>query len=298
MRAYVILRTTDGSRRELVHGDFIGRLRSAAMCLDDARISEAHAMVSLRERELRLIALRGGLAVDGRPVNEVALQAGQTVLLARGVGVQVEEVHLPSSVLGLEGRELPRQVLPPVASLITEGRLRVEAGYDDRAAAWVWSSGGSWRLRVGAAPTRDLAPGDRVELGAHELHAVAIPLEVAGQVPTRADGGVDAPLHIHANFDTVQIHRERGAALVLGGIQARCVSELVALDGPAHWTVLAGLLWPDAAPESVRKRFDVMLSRLRRKLRDARVRTDLVHTDGAGQVELLLYPHDVIEDRT
>jgi hypothetical protein len=82
-------------------------------------------------------------------------------------------------------------------------------------------------------------------------------------------------------------------------MQARIVSELVALGGPAHWTVLAGLLWPrDPEPETTRSRFDVAISRLRRKLRDARVRTDLVHTDGAGQVELLLYPHDVVQDRT
>ena len=58
-------------------------------------------------------------------------------------------------------------------------------------------------------------------------------------------------------------------------------------------------LWPrqgDAA--ALRARFDVNLSRLRRKLRAARIRTDLVNLDGAGVVELLLYPHDRVEDRT
>lgn len=299
MRAYVRVRAPDGSHHELVHGDLVGRLSTAALPIDDARISEAHAMISLRERELKLIRLRGGLAYDGKPVNELTLRPGLEVVLAAGISLHVESLHLPSSVLGLVGGRLARQVLPPVASLVpaAEG-VRLQAGYVQDAVAWVWCTGSAWRVRVGerVAP---LAPGDRFEVGGETIGAVEIPLEAAGGAATRAVGGVEAPLRIEANFDTVQIHREGAAALVLGGTHARIVSELVALAGPAHWKVIAGLLWPDAAePESLRSRFDVALSRLRRKLREARIRTDLVHTDGAGQVELLLYPHDRVADRT
>lgn len=299
MRAYVRVRAPDGSHHELVHGDLVGRLSTAALPIDDARISEAHAMISLRERELKLIRLRGGLAFEGKPVNELTLRPGLEVVLAAGISLHVESLHLPSSVLGLVGERLARQVLPPVASLVpaAEG-VRLQAGYVQDAVAWVWCTGSAWRVRVGerVAP---LAPGDRFEVGGETIGAVEIPLEAAGGAATRAVGGVEAPLRIEANFDTVQIHREGAAALVLGGTHARIVSELVALAGPAHWKVIAGLLWPDAAePESLRSRFDVALSRLRRKLREARIRTDLVHTDGAGQVELLLYPHDRVADRT
>lgn len=299
MRAYVRVRAPDGSHHELVHGDLVGRLSTAALPIDDARISEAHAMISLRERELKLIRLRGGLAYDGKPVNELTLRPGLEVVLAAGISLHVESLHLPSSVLGLVGERLARQVLPPVASLVpaAEG-VRLQAGYVQDAVAWVWCTGSAWRVRVGerVAP---LAPGDRFEVGGETIGAVEIPLEAAGGAATRAVGGVEAPLRIEANFDTVQIHREGAAALVLGGTHARIVSELVALAGPAHWKVIAGLLWPDAAePESLRSRFDVALSRLRRKLREARIRTDLVHTDGAGQVELLLYPHDRVADHT
>jgi len=59
MRAFVRLRCTDGSIAELTHGDLIGRLGTAALHFDDARISEAHAMISLRGQELKLLALRG-----------------------------------------------------------------------------------------------------------------------------------------------------------------------------------------------------------------------------------------------
>jgi hypothetical protein len=296
VRAYTTLRAPDGSVHELVHGDLIGRLWSAAMSLDDARVSEAHAMVSLRECELRLIALRGGLALHGRPVNEIALRPGLEIVLARGLTIAVEGVHLPKFVLGLEGPALMRQALPPVASLDANEGVRLHAGYAEGAAAWIWCTGASWRSKIAGQAACTLAPGDELVIAGQPIRAIAIPLDDAGQAPTRG-GGVAAPLQIVANFDTVHIHREGAAVLVLGGVQARIVSELVTLAGPAHWTVLAGLLWPGES-EGIRSRFDVTLSRLRRKLQSARVRTDLVHTDGAGQVELLLYPHDVAEDRT
>ncbi len=299
MRAFASLRGPDGTCFELVHGDIIGRLWTAAMPLDDARISEAHAMVSLRERELRLIRLRGGLALDGKPVNEITLRPGVEIVLASGLAIWVESVNLPGFVLGLESSQLVRQVLPPVASLVQQDGLRLLSGYAEHAAAWIWCAGPSWRLRLANQDARTLEAGETFVVAGESIQAVAIPLEVAGQARTHAGGGVESPLRIEANFDTVQIHREGAAVLVLGGVHARIVSELVALAGPTHWKVLAGLLWPKLPePETVRSRFDVSLSRLRRKLRDARVRTDLVHTDGAGQVVLLLYPHDVVEDRT
>ncbi|MBX7080279.1 MAG: hypothetical protein K1X88_13875 [Nannocystaceae bacterium] len=298
MQAYASVRAPDGSRHELVHGDLIGRLTTAALPLDDARISEAHAMISLREGELRIIALRGGLAAHGRPVAEIALHAGLEITLARGVVLEVERVHLPSFVLGLEAPAIPARPLPPVASVMDEP-LRVVAGHVDGAAAHVWCTGASWRVRGRDGDTAPLEPGTVIEVGGTQLHAIAIPLGTAGQTPTRAAGGVATPLRIAANFDTVHVHREGAPALVLGGVHARLVSELVALGGPAPWKVLAELLWPGEDDlEVLRSRFDVSLSRLRRKLKEARVRTDLVHTDGAGSVELLLYPHDHVDDRT
>ena len=299
MRAYATFRTSDGSRFELVHGDMIGRLWCAALPLDDGRISEAHAMVSLRTQELRLIALRGAFAVEGRPVSEVALRPGLEIVLARGLSLEVESVFLPSFVLGIEGPHFPRQVLPSVCSILIEPELRLVSQYVDGAASWIWCTGESWRLRTPQGITRPLTWGDTVQAGSHSLDIVQVPLAKAGGEVTRHDGGVLTPLRIHANFDTVHIHQGGQVAVVLGGVAARIVSELAALGGPAHWTVLAGLLWPqEADPEDARSRLDVNMSRLRRKLKDGHVRTDLVHTDGAGQIELLLYPHDTLEDRT
>jgi hypothetical protein len=63
--------------------------------------------------------------------------------------------------------------------------------------------------------------------------------------------------------------------------------------------VVAGELWPDEADATLlRKRFDVLLGRLRARLREARIGADRVRTTGTGQVELLLLPGDVVEDLT
>ncbi|MCB9742443.1 MAG: hypothetical protein H6740_07585 [Alphaproteobacteria bacterium] len=299
MRAYTLIRAPDGSLHELVHGDLIGRLSTAALCLDDGRVSEAHAMISLREQELRLIALRGALAVRGKPCSEVALEPGLKVLLARGLALRVEEVALPEAVLGLEGEGLARQVLPPVCSLTTAPRPKLSKGWAGEAEAWIWCAGPGWRTRLEGEAPRALAPGDTLEVGGLRFLAVAVPLASAGQAETRRFGGVDAPLHLVAHFDTAHIHRDGDVVVGLSGVLARIVSELVSFGGPVPWQVLAGQLWPrEEEPSVLRSRLDVNLSRLRRRLREARVRTDLVRSDGAGQIELLLYPHDQVEDHT
>lgn len=299
LRPYVTLRTSEGTRFELVHGDLIGRLASAAMPLNDGRVSEAHAMISLREQELRLIALRGAFALEGKPLSEAALRPGQEIMLAQGLVIEVEAVHLPEWVLGLEASRLPRQVLPSVCSILASPELRLVSGYAERAAARIWSTGDGWSLSLPGTPTQALEPGHQFQVDTQMLHAVAIPLAAAGQAPTLPQTSVVAPLQLVAQFETVHIFRSGAEAAVFGGIPARILSELVALGGPAHWTVLTGLLWPrEDDADAARSRLDVSLSRLRRKLKELRIRTDLVHTNGAGQIELLLYPGDTVEDRT
>src|SRR6185369_975023 len=121
---------------------FVGRSTGAALQLDDGRVSEAHAMVSLREGQLQLIPLRGGLAVGGEPVSHVVLRPGVLLDLALGVRLEVVEVLLPEEVLGVEGEGLPRQMLPSVASLLVDRQgLRLASGWREDAAAQLWSTG-------------------------------------------------------------------------------------------------------------------------------------------------------------
>ena len=296
MRAFVRLRLPDGSVATLGPGDIMGRLASAALCLDDGRMSEAHAMVSLRGRELKLLGLRGVFAVEGQPVQEVVLREGLVIEPARGLHLVVCEVMLPESVLALEGDGLARHVLTGTVSLTARPELALWPRYRADADAVVWDNGETWRVSVGSSEARDLLPGDRFTLGAREVRAVTVALDHAAKPVTRLDGAVHAPLHIVARFDTVHIHKGGQLAVTLDGQQARIITELAALGGPAGWEVVAGEIWRDPEDRAqLRGRWDVSLARLRRRLREARVRPDLVRAGGTGQVELFLYGDDRVE---
>lgn len=56
------------------------------------------------------------------------------------------------------------------------------------------------------------------------------------QSPTRGAGSYSEPLRIIARFDAVHIHR--GGQLVLDGLAARMVSELVRAQVPLDWVEL------------------------------------------------------------
>jgi hypothetical protein len=214
----------------------------------------------------------------------VVLTPGAVVQLADGVELTVMEAHLPLEVLGIEGRTLPRQMLPAVASILAGARPRLVGGWREDALAQLWSTGEGFRLKTSEG-TREVAAGDGVTVNGHELHFVAIPL-----------GDAD-PLHIMARFDTVQVHRDGRAPVIFSGMQARLVTELVSVDGPVTWGVLSSELWPDEDDSALRRgRLDALLMRVRRRLRATGIRSDLIRSDGAGTVELVRYPNDRIED--
>lgn len=301
MRACVHLELPDGDTVVLAPGDLLGRNPRAALPIDDAAVSEAHAMVSLRDGALTLLGLRGGfvLAPDAPPVTEVALASGQTIWLSRRTALRVVAVVLPDSVLAIEGPAVPRQALSGVTSIVVTGEgVEVVGRATRRAAATLWSLGDRWQVETDGE-TRPVGPGDRLVVGGHALRLVALPLAGAGRARTVRDGGVRAPLRIVARFDTVHIQRDGAPVVVLGHTGARILSELVAFDGPAPWEVVAREVWTDGAhTQKLRARWDMAVIRLRRKLSAAGVRSDLVSADGSGTVELLLYPGDTVDDRT
>jgi hypothetical protein len=298
MRAFVRIRTPDAQTVVLGPGDIIGRLATAALHLDDGRISEAHAMVSLRGRELKLLALRGLFAVAGKPIDEIVLREGLTVEIARGLELHVEDVVLPTALLAIEGDGLPRQVLAGTSSLVVTPRPALLPRYDGDAAAHLWDNGDCWRIRIAGGTARNLLPGETWELAGKRFRAVAIAIERAGQAATALDGSIHPKLRIVACFDSVHIHVEGKPVVSLDGISARIVSELIAVGGPASWDLIAGQIWQDEVDRvQLRRRWDISLARLRGKLRDARVRPDLIRAGGTGQVELLLASGDLVEDR-
>lgn len=297
MRAYVRLLPPSGYTATLGPGDLIGRLASAALPLDDGRISEAHAMVSLRGRELRLLGLRGRFAIAGQPVDDAVLRAGMVFEPAPGLDILVEEVMLPEHVLALEGEGLPRQLLTGTASLCTRPQVALLSRYRTDADAVFWDTGERWRVRVGEGPAQDLRPDDELRIGGRRFRAVAVPLHHAGQTPTRLEGAHRAALRIVARFETAHIYVDGGAVVTLDGIPARIVSELASMGGPVEWSVVAGEIWPEEEDRTyLRRRWDISLVRLRRKLKESRVRPDLIRAGGTGQVELFLLDGDQVED--
>ncbi|RME25641.1 MAG: hypothetical protein D6798_08495 [Deltaproteobacteria bacterium] len=298
MRAFVLFRLPDGSSVELGHGDLIGRLRSAALPIADGRISEAHAMVSLRGQDLKLLALRGRFAVDGKPGQAVVLTAGQRIALAEGLSLVVEQVALPDAVFGVEGDGLPPVVVTGTSSLLTRPRPELVPRFLPTAPAHLWNDGEDWVLSH-AGHTRSVRAGDEWVVDGRRFRGAAVALRRAGRSVTRLDGAFSRPLRVVARFETVHVMPDRGPPLALSGLAARLLSELVAFDGPVAWQVLARELWPVEDDEHLlRRKLDVNLSRLRRRLREASIRSDLVRSDGKGHVELFLHDGDTVEDCT
>ncbi len=305
MRAYVRLRGPNSAEWLLGPGDVIGRLASAALPIDSARISEAHALISLRAGSLRLLGLRSMVAVDGALVSDVELVPGLRVELAPGIALTVLDVELPSELLALQGASLPRQVLTTTCCLVAQPQLALVNGYHEGALGQFWPVGVEWRGRIDGAPAQTLRPGQRLAVGGHEVEVVTVQVQDAGAPRTVVQGALSPALRIVASYETVQIYRQQAdgrdgdVPVVIQGIPAQIVSELVAVQGPVNWETIAGQIWRGEDDRArLRRRWDVGLTRVRDKLRQAGIRPDLLRSHGRGEVELLLLPGDVVDDRT
>ena len=296
MRSHAILRGPGPVTVSLGPGDIVGRSWCASLHIDDARISEAHALVSLRGDALRLLALRGRFAVDGRVVQEVDLCVGQRIQFAPGLAWDVIDVVLPDQLLGLEGNGLAPVPLHGAAALMLHPEPALAHPMADGAVAWLWPAGEGFRLRVGEGPARSLVVGEPFVVQGSTFRLTV--LARTPSQPTQERSAVTSPLRIVARYETVHIHRRGIPALVLDGVQARLVSELVAFGVPVAWRTLASELWPELDdPTLARKRLDGALARLRARLAVSGLRPDLVRNNGQGQFELLLDPQDSVEDQ-
>lgn len=294
MRAYAII-SSQGADHAVGHGDLIGRTPTAAVLVDDPRVSEAHAVISLRKGELHMLSLRRLVIAKGAPSSEVKLVPGLVITLVDEIELIVRDVVEPASVLAIVMPSGERQVLPQVASLTTApARLYSKLVPDARVV--VWSTGAQWRARIGER-TRPIEPGDELEVDGERFRFELLPIGQASAATTDGDAPIVAPLRVVAFYDSVHLFQRGRKVHVIGGTAARIVSELVACNGPTHWEVIAREVWPDEVDAlALRHRWDVALGRLRSRLRQANVR-ELLKTDG-GQVRLEIYAGDELEDRT
>lgn len=302
MDPFVVLRLPDGSRATLRHGDLVGRLETAALHIADPRISEAHAMVSLRGATLKLLALRGRLAVEGFAVRDVELVAGLTIALAGEVVLVVERVGLPEQILGLAIGNEPPRMASGVSSLLGGAEPMLRPSYVPDALAWFWPEGGELVMRRPGAPDEVLGPGDAIALAGVPIAVRAIDMR-PGRTFATTDHGLATeappPLELVARYTSAHIRRAGARTLVISGLAARILSELVQAAVPMPWASLARELWPEeTSDQELRAKWDVTLSRLRKKLVAGGVRADLVRADGHGNIELCLAPGDSAHDET
>lgn len=292
----------DGAEVPVGPGGLVGRMSSAALFVDDPRISEAHAMVSLRGGELHLLALRGGLGVGRRQVARVTLRLGLRIELVPDLEVSVVRLTLPTTVLALrwEGAE-PVPLLASAYTLDVDPDVRLEPGAASDAAVSLWTTAGDgWRLRPRGEDTRMLAPGGSFVVGGERFEAIEVPSVVAGVAPTLVTpGGSEHVLTVVLRYDTVHVHAAGGLSVHVSGIPARALTELGRFAAPVPWEMVARGLWRGERDRGVlRRNWDRHLKALRAKLREGGVRDDLVRADGLGNVELFLHPGDRVEDES
>ncbi len=290
--AYVGLRLPSGTVVRAAHGAIVGRLASCAVQVDDPGISEAHALVSLRAGAFRMLSLRGQLVVNGAVVKEARLAPNVEVQLTPHVAVRVTRVELPRVVLAIEGPGVPRQALATSCAIITRPRPALVPGFHEAAQCWIWSNGIEWMLRISGSPDRPLRDGEQLDIDGVAFSTSLMALDIAGGAVTIAPTLELEPLVITARFDLVHIARSDAAVVTIAGRPARIVSELAAMGGCAPWEVLAAEIWPAESRAKLRKRLDVNLARLRRKLRSHRIRPDLISPRGNGTFELVLHARD------
>jgi hypothetical protein len=299
MRASARLEGPEGQVAEVHPGDLLGRSARSALRLDDPRVSEAHALVSLRSGALKLLALRGALAVDRRRVTEVDLAAGLTVHLARGVALHVLEVTLPSTLLAARLGDAAPALLTGSVQSIGGDPPGLTPGFREDARAHVWCTGEAWMVReVGGSP-RSVEGGLVIDVSGTPVRFVEVELARAGPASTVDAGRIHPALHLVARYQSVHIHRPGRPVVSLSGQPAVLVSELVAMDGPVDWLVLAKQIWRrHSRRDLLRKKLDATLLRLRKRLEAEDVRPDLVRADGTGRIELVLHDGDRVEDLT
>ena len=295
VQAAVHIALDDGRGFALQPGDLIGRMAGAALSLNDGRISEAHALISLRGGALRLLALRGLFTVDDQLVAAVTLVPGLRVELAPGLAFTVAGLALPDRVAALSGEGLNLQALTSLSSLLLDPDPRISPRYEPDAAAVLWSRGDGWRLQPAGEETRPLGEGEPFEVGGRRFVLGSMPLAHAG--PGITERTEARPLTIRFAGSAVELRRGDGASVTLRGNGAHLIRELVEFAGPVDWYTLARQVWPDGPcvdRTRLRARLDTTLKRVRARLRDGGVGAGVLVFTQTGQVELLSQPGDRI----
>lgn len=290
----------DDTPRTLVAGGIIGRAATMHMRINHPAISEAHALLSLRGGNFYLLALRGGLAASGQSVTELKLAVDCEVQLTSDITVKVVELNLPDYALGIEvvnGHIIP--LMAEVSSLMPGSSLVLMPGWNQDAMGWIFSSGAGWTLMERGRVGVDLQAGQHHMVGGLWFSVVSLPASGMQVSTTEHQGRVFPAMAILFNETEVRIDVPGRPPVDINGVLGRILAELARFGKRVPWTAVFEAAfeeppWPDIA--LARKRWDSSVFRIRARLRDERLRVDLLYVDGQGNVELRLYPGDTLNE--
>jgi hypothetical protein len=298
---------------DLYPGDLIGRVAAARLRLIDAPgVSEAHALLSLRDATLTLIGLRGPIPCrDTVPLagsgalgaeataTELPLAVGLLLRIGDVVLLEVVELVLPAGVwaLGDWDHAGPTPLPAPECAIVLGPEPRLVIGHAQGADALLWVSGDTLHAKVGVGAIRQLAVGDRLELRGRVLRVLSLPIREASAPRTVTPGWLRVELSAAAV--TLQ-QRPSGRPLRLEGNNFALVVALLRLRGlpqadpRRHWAAVAKAVWGrsfNGNNESFRKQ----VKRLRAELTKAGFASHTVDSDGGQWWFDLGQRHELID---
>jgi hypothetical protein len=175
--------SSDGRAVTVHPGGLIGRVTGAEVMIADPRVSEAHALVSLRSRDAEAVGAAGRADGGGREVDVVTLVAGMQIELAEGLFVTVERVDLPTHTLVLCGAAQGPVELGSSSHSLLVGEeagsrtLRLVAGFVASAVGHVWCSGARLWIRLRGQEAEAIEAGGQWEVEGCKLRAIRVPLD-------------------------------------------------------------------------------------------------------------------------
>lgn len=291
-------------QRRLHVGGMIGRGLGCEIIINDARVSEAHALLSERGGHLWLLALRGSLRLHtrqgDRTLDKIEIRPGYAIELAPDLLIHVEEVCLPEDVweVSCDGRdwrllERDRHSIDPDAQRWFLDR------YSAAAPIQCWQVVGCWFVGASGSAGVEVSEGDAEErvipVGGWKLR---FRNRARGPLQHTLPGVADAPqrpLRIEVRPGSVRVYDAEGALLVeTTGQDARLLALLASHPGTGLTERrLHKALWPDQ--EFASNRPQVVRTRLRDTLRRAGLRRDLVdYNRQEGTTSLVLTARDQV----
>ena len=291
----VRFRLPNGHETSVRSGGIIGRSPRAELTIADGRVSEAHALVSLRGDDLLLLGLRGRFSTGGAPLSRVALRVGQDITLFRGFSLRVVDLVLPSHALGIWSEELGEMVLSGVTSVVTGAQPQVVRGWRQDAEVVFWNQEARWWVRARNGSDQPVEVGQMQLPSGASLEVRSLDIGAAALSATRLNGSLTETLRIVARYDLAEFHRPNREVVSISGRMGRIICELVAFGVPVPWSILAMEIWGERPPHRLRNNLDQNLLRLRQRLRKEGIREDIVYPTGTGCIALRLLDGDQVE---